>query len=145
MVKVYRHVARKDHPDFGIRRGQEYWEWKWRGDIRPTKSPTYPTPAQLLPNPVDRELALWREGLPRAQFSDLQDLLDLLAELESVEQEKIDNMPPGLESRTEKFRRRLEQLQKFRVFVESLSPEDDDWEQQLQDAWPVLESMAPPT
>ena len=104
MTKVYEHKARKDYPQFGIAKGDTYYEWAFFRQ-KPTKSKTYPTRIQLTQN--DTQIAVWsvydqcgidwseRNAATLAEA--VNDAASQLEEAASECREKFDNMPEGLQ------------------------------------------------
>jgi len=97
--------ARKDYPDFGIKKGDTYYYWSF--NFGPTvKSKTYPKRSQLTRSDFLAQLWDLEDGLPE-RFHNLDNVSDIESELETLKdeiqnlldgtQEKYDNMPEQLQ------------------------------------------------
>jgi hypothetical protein len=101
MPKVH-HVrsARKDYPDRGIAKGQEYWWWKFFGEST-VYSLIQPKRYQLTRSQYLINIYKWIDELPR--FKDTESFLEvhdtMIAELISYSQEltqRLESMKPQL-------------------------------------------------
>lgn len=105
MAKVHQQIAAKDYPEQGIIKGDTYYKWTLRsskyGKGTTYKSKTYPTPRQLTRNAFrlaiydleDQQAAIEVESLEEGRDA----LAEAIRELSAEEQEKLDNMPEGLQ------------------------------------------------
>lgn len=95
--------ARKDYPESGIKKGEEYYHWKFRfGGIHRSKTP--PKPSQLTQSEFLSTLYDLQERLGNLQADNAEDLKtdveEIASELRDLGQDcqgKLDNMPDGLQ------------------------------------------------
>lgn len=99
MPRVTKRKARKDYPNNGIKKGDEYYYWKIKlayGGIV-NRSKTYPTPSQLnhgfagLVGEIENSLQAADDA------EGLRTVAEEIRELGQEQQEKFDNMPEGLQ------------------------------------------------
>jgi hypothetical protein len=101
MPKVYQKKANKDYPNEGIKKGDTYYLWSFRyGGTR--KSLTRPKPSQLTQSEYLSTIYELQErdisGETMEELSTLRDdIVSELEELRDAQQEKLDNMPEGLQ------------------------------------------------
>ena len=101
MPRVHHRKARKDYPNEGIQKGDMYYTWRIklaRGGMT-RRSLKRPQPEQLTNSafqqewiPLNRDIGGFDGGKDEAQ-----DLADRAREVGEGEQEKLDNMPQGLQ------------------------------------------------
>jgi hypothetical protein len=102
MPRVYKKVARKDYPQFGITKGSTYWECKFRspgarsGYLVKFSSP--PTRAQLTKSPYLQTLYGLDEDISSASDgSDFEAIAASVREAGEECQSSLENMPEGLQ------------------------------------------------
>ena len=98
MPRVEHRRAAKDYPASGIKKGDKYYTWKFKfGGRRRQKE--RPLPEQLTQSPYLQEwLPLQREiEAFDGTASDLDSLLERVRDLGQEQQDKLDNMPDGLQ------------------------------------------------
>lgn len=98
--------AQKDYPEHGIKKGEEYYWWKFRYGGKHF-SKTYPKPSQLTQSEFLSQVYDFNDrisGLSTGDFNEPEDLQawkeELVGELETLrdeQEEKKDNMPEGLQ------------------------------------------------
>lgn len=143
MPRVYTQKAAKDYPNEGIVKGSMYYRWTVRTSpysSREFKSATYPRPSQL--NFGFRgQLGDIEQDMSKAESpEELKSFADTLRGLGEEQQEKLDNMPEGLQqgSTGELLSERAEGLSSWADEVEQAA---DEWEtafeelKTLQQAW----------
>lgn len=138
MARVHKiEHARKDYSEHGIAKGDTYYKWSLKTgpySSRDYKSKTYPDRRQLTLNAF--KLSLYdledqRDGIDATTPEDLESARDELAtairELADEQQEKLDNMPEGLQqgSSGETLQSRIDGLNSWADEVEAL--EIPDW------------------
>lgn len=96
-------TARKDYPDFGIKKGDVYWRWQsyFRGPT--VRSLTQPTRSQVEPNENKAIVYAAYDGFAPAAdasaedvASDIQSIIDELGTAENGFEEKFEAMGEGL-------------------------------------------------
>lgn len=92
--------AAKDQPDHGIKKGDTYYWWKFRfGGKRVSK--TFPKASQLTQSEYLSEIYSIHEDFADTEDGDLRDaipdLVDRIRECGEGCQERLDNMPEGLQ------------------------------------------------
>lgn len=161
MPKVYHVKARKDYPESGIRKGEMYYKWSIKtgpASGRSYRSKTRPKPSQLTGSEfmgalyaIEEnlgDLSLPTEGSIKDRLesvvSDLESIVSDLEDLRNETQEKLDNMPEGLQqgSTGELLQERIDALESVISDLERVKdnpPEredqdDDDFLSSIQ-AW----------
>jgi hypothetical protein len=140
MPKVHKLKAAKDYPEIGVKKGEHYFKWslkRQRGGIT-RKSKTYPKPQQLTENPFYIACYDISDAIDAATDIDgLRAVKDDIDALRDETQEKLDNMPEGLQqgSTGELLQERIENLESWGTELESACDEaenadadDDDCE-----------------
>jgi hypothetical protein len=156
MTKVYEHKARKDYPQFGIAKGDTYYEWCFYRQ-KPTKSKTRPTRIQLTQN--ETEIAVWSEydHLDEATFmgddrSAVVSLIDdMVGNLETAADEvrqKFENMPEGLQQGDtgQRLERMADAIDEAVSELQSLSSDcenGDDENQPLSGFYELVQATEP--
>lgn len=101
VLKIER--AAKDYPAEGIKKGDTYYRWSLRPGGPYTKgrtyrSKTYPTPRQLTQNAWKLACYDIEDAIQAAEDPDgLRAVIDDVTSLKDEQQEKLDNMPEGLQ------------------------------------------------
>jgi hypothetical protein len=103
MPKVNKRVARKDYPEFGILKGEEYYNWAFNYGPK-FKSKTPPTRSQLTQSSFLKNLYDIQDGLDKrfkdttydSFDSDLQELVDDITSLKDECENSLDNIPEQL-------------------------------------------------
>lgn len=99
----YVKAAAKDHPDYGIKKGEFYYWWKFRRGGKHV-SKTQPPRSALIASPFLSAVAVIEERIEKMKpenIEDFQSERDEIAEeirnLGEEQQEKLDNMPDSLQ------------------------------------------------
>lgn len=92
--------ARKDYPEFDIKRGDSYYWWKFRyGSIH--KSKTKPSRSQLTQSPYYSQIYSLQDNFSLSVGDDIESIIeDLESELENIKEEceeSLENMPEQLQ------------------------------------------------
>jgi hypothetical protein len=140
--------ARKDYPDHGIKKGEPYYWWKFRtGGIGGSKrfSKTPPTPSQLTQSEFLSTLYSIQEEWDAADMEHKDDVISAienakgaLEELRDDTQNKLDNMPDGLQQGDtgQMMQDRIAALETLIDTLDSVDLEDED--QDLSDTVEAL-------
>ncbi len=132
--------ARKDYPDHGITKGQEYWWWCTRTTVGKAYvshkhySTTYPKRSRLTNGFLSQVYSLQEEinDANPADMDDLQSMRDewvgQINELESECQSSLDNMPEGLKQGPsgELLQERIDAMSSWASDLENTLLDDDD-------------------
>lgn len=98
-MRVYTKTAAKDYPEFGITKGQTYYEWcHYRR--KPTKSATYPKESQLTSDGDMAEAMRQFEALrPDGEYdgSDVREIISALEDCVSSLEDRLSNVPESLQ------------------------------------------------
>jgi hypothetical protein len=129
MPKVYTHKARRDYPESGIKKGDQYFEWALYRQ-KSQRSLTPPTRAQLAGSPWKQQLyTLIDTELPACTCpEDLRSIAESARELSSEAQDSFDSMNEGLQQ-SESGQR-----------MENRVSEMDSWADEVESAADELES-----
>jgi len=95
--------ARKDYPEYGIKKGEAYFWWKFRfGGKRVSK--TYPKPSQLTQSEflstiydINERLEQFAASSPSDAREQIDELASELRDIASEQEDKLNNMPEGLQ------------------------------------------------
>lgn len=149
MPKVKQVTARKDYPQFGIKKGDLHYTWSLK--TGPRSSVTYrqiakPRRSQLTTSEYLSSLYDWEDSLEAASDVDsLRPLVDDIRALGEEQRGKYDNLPDGfqmgetgqlLEERADACERAADELEEIIGEFDSGPDEDEDreeWEQGLLD------------
>lgn len=132
-------AARKDYPEIGVKKGESYYWWKiklQRGGLL-KKSKTPPKRSQLTMSEFYGTLYDIQDEThfeAAGDFADLtsmrDDIVSQLEELRDAQQEKLDNMPEGLQqgSTGEMLQERYDALDSAIDELNGVDiPDDEDW------------------
>jgi transcription initiation factor IIF auxiliary subunit len=101
MAKVQHRKAAKDYPDNNIKKGEMYYYTKIKTgpySSREMRQKEPFKPSQLTSSEYLSSLYSWDESLAAlTSMDDAQGLVDEIRELGEAQQEKLDNMPEGLQ------------------------------------------------
>ena len=126
-IKIH-HIkkARKDYPDDGIKKGDEYFWWKWRYGTK-QRSPVRPTSLDKYPNTAEKE---WTELQYRVQMKiDAEeydaDLLQELQEYADAQEDKISCIPEVFEDteQSQQMQQRFDEATEMTSTLENLEDE----------------------
>lgn len=137
--------ARKDYPEYGIKKGETYYWWKFNyGGKRVSK--TYPKPQQLTNSSY--QIALYDISDMIAETSELSDqgaveswiesIKEAVQELLDSTQESLDNMPESLRESSasgELLQERIDALENAISDLENIDTnyeEDSDFDEYLE-------------
>lgn len=95
-MKVTTKKANKNYPNFGIKKGETYYEWCFYRQ-RPNKSKTYPTRAQLTQNEVLQTVYSAYDDTSLDSADDVKTIADAVREAGETASSKFENMPEGLQ------------------------------------------------
>lgn len=105
MPRVHTQKARKDYPQFNIRKGDIYYSWKFRNSGR-CMSKTPPTPSQLTQSEYLQRLYELQDSAS-SQLSEASTVEDVQSVVESIasdirdlaqeQEDKLSNMPDQLQ------------------------------------------------
>lgn len=123
--------ARKAYPEFGIKKGDTYYWWKFRfGSVH--KSKTYPKPSQLTQSAflgtlygIQESLSFDRDDLGAS----VETLTSEIEQLRDECQDSLDNMPEHLQdtsSSGELLTERIEALEEWANELEGIDLEIDE-------------------
>ena len=137
MPRVEHRRAAKDYPASGIKKGEKYYTWKFKfGGRRRQKE--RPLPEQLTQSPYLQEwLPLQREiEAFDGTASDLDSLLERVRDLGQEQQDKLDNMPDGLQDghAGETLRERADECEDLASTLEDLKGQLEEVENEQTDA-----------
>ncbi len=127
-MKVYTKRAAKDYPEYGISRGDTYYEWCHYRQ-KPTKSKTPPKESDLTADPDMAEAMRVFEGLDQSASYDCEDVRGMISTLEDCRdslQGRLDGVPESLQD-SSPLNEKIEQLEETISSMESLA---DDLEQE---------------
>lgn len=129
--------ARKDYPEFGIKKGEAYYWWKFRfGGKRVSK--TYPKPSQLTMSEflssvydINERLEQFSASSPSDAREQIEELVSEINDLASEQEDKLSNMPDGLQqgSTGELLQSRAEALQDLASNLENIDTDDVEREE----------------
>jgi len=92
--------AAKDYPDFGIKKGEQYYWWKFRYGGKHV-SKTFPKSSQLTQSDYLSRIYSFQEQEISGSIEELEaikdDLVASLEELRDEQDERLNNMPEGLQ------------------------------------------------
>ena len=135
MPRVHHRKARKDYPDSGIQKGEMYYTWSRKTGPRSSvvgRSKTYPLPEQLTSSEY---LQQWYPMVRAVEgFDGDQDALEEITEefraLGEEQQEKLDNMPEGLQEGDagQTLQERIDECEQVVTDLEGVEPVDEDAE-----------------
>lgn len=101
MARPVNRKARKDYPNDGIKKGDQYWYVKIKTGARSSKVMRQIAPfkpSQLTSSPYLSTLYGWEESKSQVTSpDDLEDLITTIRELGEQCQESFENMPEGLQ------------------------------------------------
>lgn len=97
--------ARKDHPEIGVKKGEPYYYWTFKNRFGPgtkVKSKTYPKASQLTRSEFASQYRAFAERIAELNEDDglwdaLQEIAADIRTLGEEQQDKLDNMPEGLQ------------------------------------------------
>lgn len=135
MPKVTKHKANKDHPRWGIKKGDQYYSWKRKTGPASGieyKSLTYPRPSQLNTGFAGQlgDIQLDLEKIDDVE--ELRSMIDTIRELGEECQGSYDNMPEGLQQ-GDTGQLLEERAQGLDSWADDLDTAADDIETQLSD------------
>jgi YesN/AraC family two-component response regulator len=127
-------AARKDVPNTDIKKGESYYWWKFRFGGKHC-SKTQPKGSALINSPFLSQVAAMSEGVAEWKPCDADDLRGMIEELSSEieslrdeQQEKLDNMPEGLQqgSSGEILQSRIDGLEEWSSNLECIDIEEPE-------------------
>lgn len=95
-MRVLTKKANKDYPQFGIKKGDTYFQWSFFRQ-RPIKSKTYPTRGQLTQNEILQGVYGAYDGSAPKTAEDVEATADAVREAGSAAQDKYDNLPENFQ------------------------------------------------
>ena len=132
-MRVYTKTAAKDYPEYGIKKGQVYYEWKFYRS-RPIKSATYPKESQLTADEDMAEAMRVFEALEAGRDYDSDDLVSMIETIEQCRDNldsRLEEMPESLRDssplaeRRDQMEETLNSLESLRDELESAEDEDE--------------------
>ena len=136
--------AGKDYPEFGIKKGESHYVWSIKmqrgGIVR--RSKTYPRQSQLTMSEYKGDAYRINEQIEDLKASDYSDVSDVESarddlvsnaeELRDSQQDKLDNMPEGLQqgSTGEMLQSRIDAMDQFISELESIDFDEFDEDQE---------------
>lgn len=130
--------AQKDYPEYGIKKGEPYYWWKFRYGGKHV-SKTHPKPSQLTQSDYLSRVYEWQEREAPAEYGDLESTIEeLKGELEELRDEcdeKFNNMPEGLQQGEtgQLLKSRRDSLYNAISSLESINVDDEDAVKQESD------------
>lgn len=101
MARPEKRKARKDYPEHGIAKGDEYWYVSIKTGARSSRVMRQKTPfkrSQLTQSDYLSQLYDWEdEKADIGQMEDAESFAERIRDLGNEQQEKLDNMPEGLQ------------------------------------------------
>ena len=136
MPRVEHRKAAKDYPASGIKKGEKYYTWKFKFGGR-QRQKQRPLPEQLTQSPYLQEwLPLQREiSTFDGTADDLENLIEQVRNLAQDQQDKLDNMPEGLQDghAGETLRERGEECEEIVSTLEDLKSQLEEFENEQAD------------
>jgi septal ring factor EnvC (AmiA/AmiB activator) len=138
MARVYTvKKARKDYPEFGIKKEDAYYWWKFNfGPV--VKSKTYPKRSQLTRSGFYANLFDLEDDISRFMASDpdecqvgIDEFVERVQELIDQCQESLDNMPEQLQDGSESgqlLQERISELESWQADIENINTDIDESE-----------------
>lgn len=143
MARVHHRKAAKDYPQQGIAKGDMYYYVKIKTGPRTSREMRSKTPfkrSQLTSSDYQAQLYDWEDS--KAEISDMesaQEFADTIRSLGEEQQEKLDNMPEGLQqgSTGEMLTERAEACEQAASEIEDIISEwesaKDTWESEIEE------------
>ena len=95
-MRVLTKKANKDYPQFGIKKGDTYFQWSFFRQ-RPIKSKTPPTRGQLTQNEVLQGVYAAYDGPAPKTADDVEAMAEQVREAGTAAQDKYDNLPENFQ------------------------------------------------
>ena len=142
MARVHHRKAAKDYPQFGIAKGDMHYYVKIKTGPRSSREMRSKTPfkrSQLTSSDYQSQLYDWEDS--KAEISDMesaQEFADTIRSLGEEQQEKLDNMPEGLQqgSTGEMLTERADACEQAASEIEDIISEwesaKDTWESEIE-------------
>lgn len=146
-MRVYTKRAAKDYPEFGIKRGDTYYEWCHYRQ-KPQKSATYPKESQLTSDEDMAEAMRQFEALELGKDYDASDVRDIISSLEdcvSSLEDRLSNVPEGLQDSSplnEKIENVSETISSLEDLADRLESAEEDEEEDTCGAGEIEECRA---
>jgi hypothetical protein len=134
-------AARRDYPEHGIKRGEEYFWWQKHRSPK-TYSKTRPKPHQLINSPflaavcelggrLDELETTLAGRMPCDLSADIRDIVGDIESLKDETEDKLNNMPEGLQQGDtgQLLQSRVDSLDEWSSSLESVADELDDIEE----------------
>lgn len=142
MPKVSRKKARKDYPEFGILKGETYYEWSFFRSRKAQKSRSRPRPSQLTQSLWSSVYAA-REAIEDAPATSvlldlLKEAVDIAEDVSSAYEEAGESMGAAGETqqqRAEALRELASGLSDIASNLESLESDEDISDEEREDSY----------
>lgn len=125
--------ARKDYPEYGIKKGETYYWWKF--NFGPTmKSKTYPKPSQLTQSPFLQQLYDIQDRVNGLEDPD--DLESIISDIESLKEEceeNLSNMPEQLQENSDAGQTLQERIDALDEWISELQNIETPTDEELRE------------
>lgn len=151
-MKILKKVARKDYPEFEIKKWDTYYEWCFY-KCTPRKSLTYPTARQLTNNEHELRKMDFEDMQNELNVDDFSESHEFESKIDEIKeeiewykeelQERLENIPEQLQE-SSVLNERIEELESWISDLENISiPDDDDnFEEELWDSISEVQNIS---